>query len=157
MTPNADRGAIPFCPPNFDRQNIMAQNFTFELVSPERLLVSEEVEQVVIPGTDGEMTVLSDHAPTMTSIKPGIITVVRPGGDQEQYVVFGGFADILPDGCRLLAETATHVSEVNREDIARRIEEARAEAESARDDETRSRAEEFLDQLTSLEGAIIPA
>ncbi|WP_274423390.1 F0F1 ATP synthase subunit epsilon [Chelativorans sp. YIM 93263] len=135
----------------------MAETFTFELVSPERLLVSEEVEQVVIPGTDGEMTVLADHAPTMTSIRPGIITIVKPGGDQDRYVVFGGFADVLPNGCRLLAETATHVSEVNREDIARRIEQARSEAESARDEETRSRAEEFLGQLTTLEGAIIPA
>lgn len=135
----------------------MAKPFKFELVSPEKLLLSEEVEQVVIPGTEGEMTVMAKHAPTMTSIKPGLITVVRAGGGNEQFVVFGGFADITPDGCKLLAESATLVSELNREDLARRIEEVRAEAERARDHETRFRAEEFLGQLTTLEGAILPA
>lgn len=82
----------------------MAEGFKFELVSPERLLVSKEVEAVVIPGADGEMTVLAQHAPTMTTIKPGVVTVKPVAGAEERYVVFGGFADILPEGCTLLAE-----------------------------------------------------
>jgi len=135
----------------------MAKTFTFELVSPERLLVSEEVEQVVIPGTEGEMTVMAEHAPVMTNIKPGVITVVKPGGAREQFVVFGGFADITPEGCRLLAESATLAAELDRADLARRIEQVRSEVEGARDHETRTRAEEFLGQLTTLEGALLPA
>jgi len=135
----------------------MAKSFTFELVSPERLLLSEEVEQVVIPGTEGEMTVMADHAPTMTSIKPGVITVVQAGSGREQFVVFGGFADITPDGCRLLAESATRIADLDPTDLARRIEEARAEMEGARDHETRTKAEEFLGQLTTLQGALLPA
>ncbi|WP_011582532.1 MULTISPECIES: F0F1 ATP synthase subunit epsilon [Chelativorans] len=135
----------------------MAKTFTFELVSPERLLLSEEVEQVVIPGTEGEMTVMAEHAPVMTGIKPGVITVVRAGSEREQFVVFGGFADITPDGCRLLAESATRVKELDRADLARRIEEVRAEVQGARDHETRTKAEEFLGQLTTLEGALLPA
>jgi len=135
----------------------MAKSFTFELVSPERLLLSEEVEQVVIPGTEGEMTVMAEHAPVMTSIKPGVITVVRAGGEREQFVVFGGFADITPEGCRLLAESATRVAELDRADLARRIEEVRAEVQGAKDHETRTKAEEFLGQLTTLEGALLPA
>ncbi|WEX09952.1 F0F1 ATP synthase subunit epsilon [Chelativorans sp. AA-79] len=135
----------------------MAKTFTFELVSPERLLLSEEVEQVVVPGTEGEMTVMAEHAPVMTSIKPGVITVVRAGGNAEQFVVFGGFADITPDGCRLLAESASRVAELDRADLTRRIEEVRAEMEGARDHETRTKAEEFLGQLTTLEGALLPA
>src|SRR5690606_25787069 len=110
----------------------MAKAFTFELVSPERLLLSEEVVEVVIPGTEGEMTVMADHAPTMTSIKPGVVTVVNATGGREQFVVFGGFADILPDGCRVLAESATRVADLSREDLARRIEQARKEVEGAR-------------------------
>jgi len=135
----------------------MTQSFKFELVSPERLLLSEEVEQVVIPGTEGEMTVMAGHAPTMTSIKPGVIRVVNASGGTEEFVVFGGFADITPDGCRLLAESATRVAELDRADLARRIQEVRAEVEGAKDHETRTRAEEFLGQLTRLEGALLPA
>ena len=85
---------------------MMAQPFQFELVSPERLLVSEQVESVVVPGADGEMTVMANHAPVMTTIKPGVVTVNAVGGKTERYVVFGGFADILPSGCTLLAESA---------------------------------------------------
>ncbi|TIU20536.1 MAG: F0F1 ATP synthase subunit epsilon, partial [Mesorhizobium sp.] len=112
----------------------MAEAFKFELVSPERLLVSEQVEFVVIPGVDGEMTVLAQHAPVMTMIKPGVVTVKTAAGAEERYVVFGGFADILPSGCTLLAESATHVNDIDRADIARRIQEAREDAADAKDD-----------------------
>ncbi|UUP17508.1 F0F1 ATP synthase subunit epsilon [Nitratireductor thuwali] len=135
----------------------MAQSFKFELVSPERLLVSEEVDRVVIPGAEGEMTVMADHAPVMTTIKPGVITVSSTAGKEDRYVVFGGFADILPEGCTLLAESAVHVDDIDRADLARRIQEAREDMEDAKDHEARTKAEEFLGQLTTLEGAILPA
>ena len=135
----------------------MAEAFKFELVSPERLLVSEQVESVVIPGAEGEMTVMAQHAPVMTTIKPGVVTVKTAAGQQERYVVFGGFADILPSGCTLLAESAVHVNDIDRADLARRIQEAKEDAADAKDDESRSRAEQFLSQLTTLEGALIPA
>jgi F-type H+-transporting ATPase subunit epsilon len=88
----------------------MADSFNFELVSPERLLLSATATEVVIPGTDGEMTVMAHHSPTMTTIKPGVVTVVTAEGQTERYVVFGGFADILPEGCTLLAESAVAVA-----------------------------------------------
>ncbi|RUT99563.1 F0F1 ATP synthase subunit epsilon [Mesorhizobium sp. USDA-HM6] len=135
----------------------MAEAFKFELVSPERLLVSEQVESVVIPGAEGEMTVLAHHAPVMTTIKPGVVTVKTAAGKEERYVVFGGFADILPSGCTLLAESATHVNDIDRADITRRIQEAREDAADAKDDESRAKAEQFLSQLTTLEGALLPA
>lgn len=132
----------------------MAESFQFELVSPERLLVSEQVEQVVIPGTEGEMTVLANHAPAMTTIKPGVVTVKMAGGQEDRFVVFGGFADILPSGCTLLAESAVRVAEVDRDDLARRIQDAREDAADARDDQARTRAEEFLSHLTTLQDAL---
>jgi F-type H+-transporting ATPase subunit epsilon len=135
----------------------MAEAFKFELVSPERLLVSEEVQSVVIPGAEGEMTVLANHSPVMTTIKPGVVTVKSVGGQEERYVVFGGFADILPSGCTLLAESATSVKDIDRAELARRIQEAREDAADAKDDEDKTRAEAFLAQLTTLEGAILPA
>ena len=135
----------------------MAEAFKFELVSPERLLVSEQVESVVIPGAEGEMTVMALHAPVMTTIKPGVVTVKTAAGKEERYVVFGGFADIVPSGCTLLAESAVAVGDIDRADLARRIQEAKEDAADAKDDQARSKAEQFLSQLTTLEGAIIPA
>lgn len=135
----------------------MAESFQFELVSPERLLVSEQVESVVIPGAEGEMTVMANHAPVMTTIKPGVVTLKAASGQEERYVVFGGFADILPTGCTLLAESAVSVKDIDRADIARRIQEAREDVADAKDEGTRTKAEQFLNQLTTLEGAILPA
>jgi F-type H+-transporting ATPase subunit epsilon len=92
----------------------MAEAFKFELVSPERLLVSEEVESVIIPAADGEMTVMARHAPVMATIRPGVVTVRSAAGGEQRYVVFGGFADILPEGCTLLAESAVAVKDIDR-------------------------------------------
>lgn len=135
----------------------MAESFQFELVSPERLLVSEQVESVVIPGSEGEMTIMANHAPVMTTIKPGVVTLKIASGQEERYVVFGGFADILPNGCTLLAESAVSVKDIDRADIARRIQEAREDVGDAKDEGARTKAEQFLNQLTTLEGAILPA
>ncbi|MFN3548437.1 MAG: F0F1 ATP synthase subunit epsilon [Mesorhizobium sp.] len=135
----------------------MAQSFKFELVSPERLLISAQVEAVVIPATEGEITVMANHAPVMTTIKPGVVSITMAGGKVDRYVVFGGFADILPEGCTLLAESAIHVDEIDRADIARRIQEAREDLDDAVDHHARTKAEEYLGQLTTLQGAILPA
>jgi F-type H+-transporting ATPase subunit epsilon len=132
----------------------MPEAFTFELVSPERLLVSEAVESVVIPGTEGEMTVLALHAPVMTTVKPGVVTVKPVSGAEERYVVFGGFADILPSGCTLLAESAVSVNDIDRTDLARRIQDAKEDVADATDDAARTKADELLAQLTTLEAAL---
>ena len=132
----------------------MAEAYKFELVSPERLLVSEQVESVIIPGSEGEMTVMARHAPVMTTIKPGVVTVKSTAGATERYVVFGGFADILPEVCTLLAESATRVADIDRADLARRIQEAREDVADAKDDQTRTTAEQYLAQLSTLENAL---
>lgn len=131
----------------------MAQAFKFDLVSPERLLLSESVISVVIPGTDGEMTVMALHAPTMTSLKPGVVTVNR-GSGSDRYVVFGGFADIAPEGCTLLAESAVHVSEIDKAEIERRLQFAREDLKDAKDDASRAKASEYLDHLSMLQAAL---
>ena len=132
----------------------MAEAFKFELVSPERLLVSEEVESVIIPGSDGEMTVMARHAPVMTTIKPGVVTVRPVSGTEERYVVFGGFADILPEGCTVLAESAVAVKDIDRADLARRISDAREDVADARDEIARTKAEQYLAHLSTLESAL---
>jgi len=132
----------------------MADSFNFELVSPERLLLSATVTEVVLPGTDGEMTVMANHAPTMTTIKPGVVTVATTEGKSERFVVFGGFADILPEGCTLLAESAVAVTDINRDDLSQRLQDAREDVADASNDVARQKAQEYLDHLTTLEAAI---
>ena len=128
--------------------------FKFELVSPERLLVSEEVESVIIPAAEGEMTVMANHAPVMTTVKPGVVTVKAATGQEDRYVVFGGFADILPAGCTLLAESAVAVKDLDGEDIARRLQNASEDVADAKDDEARAKAEQYLSQLSALQAAL---
>jgi F-type H+-transporting ATPase subunit epsilon len=132
----------------------MAEAYKFELVSPERLLVSESVESVIIPGTEGEMTVMANHAPVMATIKPGVVTVKPMSGGEQRYVVFGGFADILPETCTLLAESAVPVADINKDDLARRIQDAKEDLADAKSDEERTKAEEFLNQLATLHDAV---
>jgi F-type H+-transporting ATPase subunit epsilon len=132
----------------------MPDSFPFELVSPERLLVSTQVESVVIPGSEGEMTVMAHHAPVMTTLKPGVIRVRQADGQEQRFVAFGGFADITPEGCTVLAESALPSAQFSREDLQRRVEAARADVESAPDEHARTRLEEFLNHLSHVEDAL---
>ncbi len=135
----------------------MAQAFQFELVSPERLLLSAEATEVVIPGSEGYLTALAGHSPLMTTIKPGVVSVKLADGKSDSYVVFGGFADITQQSCTVLAESATHVDAVDHADITRRIEEARKALDDASSPEHRTKMEDFLHQLMTLQGSILPA
>ncbi|MGB6116856.1 MAG: F0F1 ATP synthase subunit epsilon [Mesorhizobium sp.] len=128
--------------------------YKFDLVSPERLLISEEVESIVIPGTEGEMTVMANHAPVMATIKPGVVIVKPLSGAEQRYVVFGGFADILPNVCTVLAEAALPAAEVTKDDLARRIEAAKADLADVKHDEERTKLEEFLSHLATLHDAV---
>jgi F-type H+-transporting ATPase subunit epsilon len=135
----------------------MANSFKFDLVSPERLLVSEDVISVVVPGAEGEMTVMADHSPVMTTVNPGVVTVQTVSGETQRFVVFGGFADIVGDACTLLAESAVDMKSIDRADIQHRIEAAKSDLDGISDDGERTRLETFLAQLTTLEGKLLPA
>ncbi len=133
----------------------MAGNFNLELVSPERLLLSDEVSEVVILATEGEMTVMANHAPFMTTLKPGIVTVKDAAGKFLRYVVFGGFADVSPAGCTLIAESAISIEELDRDKLLRRIDAAKAEMELVDNYEHRTRIENYLSELTRLNGILV--
>lgn len=132
----------------------MADSFNFELVSPERLLLSESASEVIIPGADGEMTVMANHAPVMTNVKPGIVEVKSASGSSNRYVVFGGFADILPDGCTVLAESAVHVDDIDREALEKRIQNTREDLQDARTDADKALIAERLGNLLTLQDAV---
>ncbi len=95
----------------------MAEGVKLEIVSPERLVVSEVVRSVVVPGTEGYFTVLGEHAPLMSTLRPGFITVEDTSGVSHVYYVRGGFADVSPEGLTILAEDARPVSEFRRDEI----------------------------------------
>ncbi|MGA7973099.1 MAG: F0F1 ATP synthase subunit epsilon [Pseudolabrys sp.] len=103
-------------------------NFHFELVSPEKLVFSGDVDQVDVPGAEGDFGVLAGHAPFVTTLKPGILTVHGAGGEQ-RMVVLGGFAEVSADGLTILAEVAESIEKMDRETIAARIREMEARIE----------------------------
>ncbi|WP_299024892.1 F0F1 ATP synthase subunit epsilon [uncultured Sulfitobacter sp.] len=102
----------------------MADTMQFDLVSPERRLASAQVASVQIPGADGDMTAMPDHAPTITTLRPGLLTVDGPDG-QSQYVVTGGFAEITATGVSVLAERALAKADMTQETMDEIMEEAR--------------------------------
>ena len=96
--------------------------FRFDLVSPEKLAFSGEVDQVDIPGTEGDFGVLAGHAPVIAGVRPGIITVTA-GGRQEKIIVLGGIAEVNDKGLTVLTEVATSLEELDRAQLAETISE----------------------------------
>ena len=132
----------------------MAELLKFELVSPERLLMSQDVQQVTVPGTEGEFTVLARHAPVLSTVRPGLLSVVQDGGAEEKIFVRGGFAEVNPDGLIVLAEEAIHMADLDRDALAQQIKNAEEDVADATDDEKRARAQEALDHLKQLQEAL---
>jgi len=124
--------------------------FHFELVSPEKLLFSGEVESVVAPGADGQFTVLAHHAPVMTTLKAGVVTI---NGDEKLFVR-GGFADVSEKGFTILAEQAIAVKDVSVAKLEQDIKDAREDLADAKTEEASRRAADALQQLQDLRAAI---
>jgi len=129
----------------------MADNFTFELVSPEKLLLSGDAEIVTIPGTEGDMGVQVNHMPVMTSLRPGLVEAKMSDGRQESFFVAGGFADVSPSSVTVLAEFSVPKSELTREIIDEQVRLAQKAYDSHEDgDEKKAHARAYLDQLNDL-------
>jgi F-type H+-transporting ATPase subunit epsilon len=131
----------------------MADPFQFDLVSPERLLLSEQVEQVVVPGSEGYFTVLKGHAPFMSTLRPGVLDVTR-GSGMERIFVRGGFADVSAEGLTILAERAIPLSEVDAATIAAEVKNAEEDVADAKDGEAKDMAEMKLSQLKEVQTAL---
>jgi F-type H+-transporting ATPase subunit epsilon len=94
--------------------------FHFNLVSPEKLAFSGEVDQVDVPGVEGDFGVLAGHAPVVASVRPGILTVTS-GGDKQKIIVLGGLAEVSDKGLTVLADVATSLQELDRAKFAEEI------------------------------------
>src|SRR5260370_23645798 len=127
--------------------------FQFDLVSPEKLVFSGEVEQVDVPGSEGDFGVLAHHAPMIAMLKPGILSIRGPG-EAKRIVVGGGFAEVNGQGLTVLAEIAVPVEDFDRAQLAAEIKDAEEDLADATDDASRDRFREKLDQLKALEAAL---
>jgi F-type H+-transporting ATPase subunit epsilon len=127
--------------------------FHFELVSPERLLFSGDVEAVAVPGTEGQFTVMKGHAATMSTLKPGIVEVDR-GSSKQRLFVRGGFADVSSTGLTILAEQAIPVEELDLARIEREIKNAQEDVADATGDDARRMAVEKIAQLQEVKAAL---
>ena len=129
----------------------MADKLTFSLVSPEAELFSGEVDQVDIPGSEGDLGILPNHSPLMAAIRTGAITVYADGAET-QYFVQGGFADVTPAGLTVLAEKAALLSDVTPEVLSGDID-AATEALKSLEGEAALAMQQNLDGLKAVAGA----
>ena len=124
----------------------MAATVEFELVSPERLLLSEPVEMVVVPGVEGDFGVLPGHSLLISAVRPGVIAIHGGGRVRERIFVGGGFAQVSPAQCTVLAEEAVMVGDIDRAAVEERLakaKEALAEAKETEGGDTRAAEKEL--------------
>lgn len=128
----------------------MAGTFKFELVSPERILVSADADQVVVPGADGDFAVLNGHAPLVSTLRPGVIEATM-GGSKRRLFVKGGFAEVEPNRLTVLAERAIDVDQADGATLVAELEAARKDLANASTEPMKMRAAEVVERLQSLQ------
>lgn len=131
----------------------MADKLHFDLVSPERRLFQGDVDMVVVPGEEGDFGVLPGHAPVMSAIRSGAISV-HDGSDVRRTFIHGGFAEVTPEGLTVLAEEAIDLAAVDRDQLAKDLTAAREDVGLARDDLERHVAEAKLAKFEALTEAL---
>ena len=132
----------------------MADKLQFDLVSPERLLFSGQVDMVAIPGAEGDMGIMAGHAPVMATLRPGIVNIDEAGKAQQRIFVRGGFAEVTPAGLTVLAEFTVPLAELDAAALDREIAHAQEDVNDARTDTKRQAAQEKPDHLKQLRQAL---
>lgn len=122
----------------------MADTIQFELVSPEKLVVSRAVEMVVVPGGEGDIGVLPGHSLLISTVRPGVIDIHTDGKVSESIFVAGGFVEVNPETCTVLAEEAMLLPQVTKAAADARLDAAKKGLAEAEDDKTKARAEAEL-------------
>lgn len=127
----------------------MAGTFKFELVSPERILLSVDAEEVIIPGAEGEFTVLAGHAPVVSTLLPGVIHVTTSGAKKAIFVR-AGFADVTSEALTILAERAFIVDEVDSRQLDSELDLAQKSLNDADTDDARLHVNRAIEELKAL-------
>ena len=126
----------------------------FELVSPERLVLSEDVDMVVVPGSEGDFGVLAGHSPVVSTLRFGTIEVHDNGAVKDRIFVAGGFAEVTPEGVTVLAEDAARLTEIDKAAVSSEIESLRARLGAATTDDERQPIAAKLDIATAKLAAV---
>jgi|SRR3974390_1133046 len=132
----------------------MPDKFSFDLVSPEKLLLSELVDMVTVPGREGDFGVLAGHAPVISSLRPGVIEVKGGTQGDQRYFVLGGFAEVTPAKLTVLAEDVMEMSAVDANELEVRIRDAEEDILQAKTEADRTKAIESLDHLKALRASL---
>lgn len=131
----------------------MAAAMQFDLVSPERMLASVEASAIDLPGSEGDMTVMPDHALVMSSLRPGVVRVQASDGSSLEFVVTGGFVEVKADSATVLAETAMARDQVDREVLETALKQAEGSAEGRTGGE-KDIADKRIADLKALQSAL---
>ena len=131
----------------------MADKLHFDLVSPERRLFAGNVDQVVVPGEEGDFGVLPNHAPFMSVIRPGAITVID-GGSETRTFIHRGFAEVTPAGLTIHAEEAIAVADIDTEKLSQDLSDAREDVTAAKDDEEREQAAALVAKYEAMQAVV---
>ena len=124
-----------------------------DFVSPESVLFSGDVDQVDLPGAEGDMGILAGHAPLVTTLRPGVVTIFR-GGAREAVVVTGGFAEVGPGGLTVLADRAMAREDFDTATLATEIKDTEEDVADATSETQRDKLARHLDQLKTLQAAL---
>jgi F-type H+-transporting ATPase subunit epsilon len=116
----------------------MADKVNFELVSPQRLLMSEAVDMVVVPGAEGDFGVMAEHAPLISTVRPGTITVYQGDAVSDRIFVAGGFAEVTGERCTVLAEEAERLDDIDRTAVESQLQLLRSDLGAAQSEDERS-------------------
>jgi F-type H+-transporting ATPase subunit epsilon len=127
--------------------------FHFDLVSPDHLVFSDEVDQVDVPGSEGDFGVLAGHAPYVATLKPGIVTVHK-GGERRRIVVVGGFAEVGTKGLTILADMATPLEEFDAAVLAGEIKDTEEDVADTQDGRVKDKLAHRLSQLRALQSVL---
>ena len=128
----------------------MADKVAFELVSPERLLLSADVDMVVVPGSEGDFAVLPGHAPMISTLRPGALEIYQDDSPHDRYFVAGGFAEVSGDRLVVLAEDSIPLAELDRARLEQQIQDAEEDIADAKSEASRDRAQERADHLRDI-------
>lgn len=128
----------------------MAESLGFELVSPEKLLLSVDAEMVMVPGEAGDMGILPGHAPVISSLRLGVIEVTKAGGGEERIFVAGGFAEMAGNKLTVLAEEAVPVANIDRAKTEARLKDTNEDLAAAKDDHSRARLQGLAEKLQAM-------
>lgn len=132
----------------------MAEKIKFELVSPAKLLISESVDMVVVPGSEGDFGALALHAPMITTVRPGVIDVHNDGKVGNRIFVAGGFAEVNEVRVTVLAEEAIPVADITADMASARLQDAREAMADAKTDAEKAAADQRMLIATALQAAI---